>query len=113
MVMLDDNMNVNIKAMNNNLITTYISDFHNSFWITYMYGHPQLHLRHVWGQLTMVAQSLHNDDKWIVLGDFNQVLLKKDKLSFSNNQLRGAYQLKESLNQCIRSEIPPKGQYLA
>ena len=58
------------------------------------------------------AQSLINKDEWIVMGDFNQTLFKKDKLSFNNSKLREADALLKCLDQCALSEIPPKGKYL-
>ena len=74
-----------IKSMNKN-ISVYISDHQNKFWMTCIYGNPKLQHRHqVWDQLSIVAKSLNEEDEWITIGDFNQVLLTKDKVSFRDN----------------------------
>ncbi|OMO55536.1 hypothetical protein COLO4_35936 [Corchorus olitorius] len=43
------------------------------------------------------------------MGDFNQVLKQSDKLSMTNNSLRGAEAFRECLNQCSLSEVKAKG----
>ena len=99
--------------MNMNLITSYIYDLENGFWLTCQYGHPELqHRQHIWDQLTLQSQSIKDDDEWIVLGNFNQVLFKKDKISFKDCNLRGSNQLRECLDNCMLSKIPLKRQYL-
>ena len=81
--MWDDNVTVDIRSMNKNIISVYISDHQNKFWMSYIYGNPELQYRsQVWDQLSLVAQSLNKEDEWITISDFNQVLLTKDKLSF-------------------------------
>ena len=75
MCIWDNNVNVLIKSMNKNIISAYISDHYNKFWISCVYGHPELqHRQQVWNQLTQFAQSLNQDDEWVTMGDFNQVL---------------------------------------
>ena len=82
--------------------------------MTCIYGNPKLQHRHqVWDQLSIVAKSLNEEDEWITIGDFNQVLLTKDKVSFRDNQLKGVQQLRDCLDKCLLSEIPSKGQYLS
>ena len=66
----------------------------------------------VWDQLMNMAQSLNNEDEWIVMGDFNQIIFNKDKLAFNNSKLRGVDALLKCLDQYALSEIPPKSQYL-
>ena len=48
----------------------------------------------------------------MIIGNFNQPFLKKDKLSFTNTALRGAQALKDCIDIYQLSEIPHKGQYL-
>ncbi|XVF46863.1 hypothetical protein PTKIN_Ptkin03bG0062400 [Pterospermum kingtungense] len=108
----DDNVSMNISSMNENLIFAYVKDFKNAFWLTCIYGNPKTHKRHlVWHQLKTFSNSLKEQDEWIVMGDFNQVLEDKDKLSFKNTTLRGADLLRNCIDHCQLSEIPPLGQY--
>ena len=42
----NETLKVMVKSMNKNAVNAYISDQHsNNFWITCLYGHPELHLR--------------------------------------------------------------------
>ena len=95
-------------------IYAYVIDHHhNNFKLTCLYGHPEVHLRqHVCNQLIETSYTMNNEDEWIVIGVFNQILSKKDKLSFHNTNLRGTQALKECLDQCQLSKIPPKVQFL-
>ena len=91
LILWDENVNVVINSMNKNLINAYISNQYNSFCISCLYGYLELNQRQiVWDQLTNNALSLNDDVEWIVIGDFNQPLVSKDKLSYNNTTLRGA-----------------------
>ena len=72
MILWDENVKVDIKTMNKNLITAYIFNHQNGFWLTCLYGHPELqHRQHIQDQLTSMSQSVKGDDEWIIIGDFN------------------------------------------
>ena len=66
----------------------------------------------MWDQLIHNAQSLQGEDEWLVIGDFNQTLSNKDKLSFKTTFSRGAQNLQTFLDQCFLSKIKPNGQYM-
>ena len=110
----DETLKVMVKSMNKNVVNAYISDQHsNNFWITCLYGHPELHLRQqAWDQLLDIAQNINKEDEWIVIGDFNQPFYHNDNLSFNNSNLRGAQAMIACLDESNLSEIPPKGPYL-
>ena len=40
--MWDSCVEVHISLMKKNIICAYLSDFENNFWISYVYGHPEL-----------------------------------------------------------------------
>ena len=94
MIIWYDNVNVAIKSKNKNIINAYVCNHQNKLWQTCLYGHPDFQLQNqVWEQLLVNAQSLDCDDEWLVLGDFNQPLVNKDKLSFKCTELRVAQSL--------------------
>ena len=91
MILWDESVNVTIKPMNKNLINSYILDHHNNLWIFCLYGHLEIQFRQqIWEQLTSFAKMINCDDEWMVIRDFNQVLHRKNKLSFKDYHLRGA-----------------------
>ena len=48
LVFWDESLNVMIKSINKNIVNAYITDHHfNSFWISCLYGHLELHLRNL------------------------------------------------------------------
>lgn len=80
---------------------------------TCLYGNPELHLRdEVWHQLRGIHDQMGPNGKWVVFGDFNQIISSNDKVSFRNMEVRGAQQLIDCINYCESIEMPPKGQYL-
>ncbi|XVF71339.1 hypothetical protein PTKIN_Ptkin12aG0029200 [Pterospermum kingtungense] len=112
LIIWDESVSVSIYSMNKNLIHVYISDNQNKFWVSCIYGHPKTHLRYtVWNQLITFKERLQDNEEWIVMGDFNQVLETKDKLSFKDTNIRGAELLRECPDSCMLSEVPPAGQY--
>ena len=108
--MWKNNVKVNILVMKKNIICVYLSDHENNFWMSCVYGHPELHKRYrVWNDIVNFAFSINNNDEWITIGDFNQVISYDDKISFRNNDIRGVDQLKDCLNFYKLSELPHKG----
>ena len=107
--MWENYIKVNVSLMKKNLICAYIINHENQFWISCVYGCPELHLRfEVWNELIKFAFSLYDINEWITIEDFNQVLTTKDKLSLKNNPLRRAEQLQECLNICNSVRSHPK-----
>ena len=45
MILWDESVKVSIKFMNKNIINAYISDHHNNFWISCLYGHLEMQFR--------------------------------------------------------------------
>ena len=109
-MMWDSCVKVQVSLMKKNIISAYLSDFENNFWISCVYGYPELQNRKkVWEDLNSFARSIDPNNEWVTLGDFNQVLDTKDKLSFKKCTLRGSDHFIECLNECNLSEIPVKG----
>ena len=99
--------------MKKNFICVDISDSLNHFWLSCVYGHHNLQKWHkVWFDFIQFASTIGEHDEWLTIGDFNQILFAKDKVSFKNSLVRGAEGLIDCLNSCKLSEIPPKGQFL-
>ena len=83
----------------------------NKFWITCIYGKPQLHLRYeVWNKLKEFAAWV-KDEKWIVRGDFNQILGPNDKYAIKYQNYLGVDQFRDCINSCKLLELPNKGQH--
>ena len=99
MLIWDGNVRVDIKSMNKNIINAYISYQQNKVWLTCLYGHLEVQSKNqVWSQLIENAKSVQSEDEWLVIGDFNQPLSNKDKLSFKSTKLRGAQNLQDYLD---------------
>ncbi|OMO80770.1 reverse transcriptase [Corchorus capsularis] len=77
-----------------------------------IYGHPELQKRQdVWNQVIQFSTSIPENENWLILGDFNQVLSSSDKLSNTSHSLQGAESLRECLDICNPSEVAAKGQH--
>lgn len=75
--------------------------------ISRVYGMPDLHRRtETWNQLISFK------NRWIAVGDFDQVMFSCDKLSFKSKELRGASDFIECINFCNLIELHSNGQYL-
>ena len=57
-------------------------------------------------------QSITQNNEWLVVGDFNQVLSVNDKLSSKKMYTKGTDLFMDCLNQCSLSEIPSQGQFM-
>ncbi|OMO90423.1 Endonuclease/exonuclease/phosphatase [Corchorus olitorius] len=112
LVLGDDSVSIKIYQMNKNLVCAYIEYNKEKFWLSCLYGHPETqHRCEIRQQLKEFGRIIPEDEGWVVLGDFNQILNTNEKLSFTRNLTRGARELKECLDVCYLSEIPAKGQF--
>ncbi|OMP11686.1 reverse transcriptase [Corchorus capsularis] len=110
LLLLKDDVKVSILSINKNLSLLYLHYKDIKMWLTCIYGHPELSKRgEVWEQLKNMRRQIPQGDEWLVMGDFNQVLHSKDKLSESSNQIRGAEIFKQCLNECGLAEVANKG----
>ena len=106
--MWENNVKVKINIMKKNLICIHLSDLLN-FWLSCVYGHLVLHKQiKVEKDIIHFASSVDENEEWLTIGDFNQVISVNDKISFKNRTLQGA-ELIECLNIYKLSELPPKG----
>lgn len=104
---------VKVLFINENLVHMYIECVNESFFMTCVYGKQKVPLQdQVWKQITSIYDDLNQDAKWVLLGDFNQVLYGDDKLSFKSSELYGAEALKDCLDYCSLLEMPPNGQFM-
>ena len=74
-----------------------------SLWSPCSKSEPQ-----VWSQLSSIKTQVEND-RWIVYGDFNQIVSVKDKFSPMHTTIKGHTQPRECLSHCELLEFPPKG----
>ncbi|OMO88584.1 Endonuclease/exonuclease/phosphatase [Corchorus olitorius] len=108
-LMWKDFVKVSTYFVNKNLILLYWEVNEIRSWVTCVYGNPDLKQRKaVWDQLLEISKNILEDDQWVILGDFNQVLTSRDKLSGKITQLRGAPDLQSCLDKCNMAEIPNK-----
>ncbi|OMO73971.1 Endonuclease/exonuclease/phosphatase [Corchorus olitorius] len=111
LILWNDEVQVEVIYMNKNLIFLYVVWGKRKFWLNCIHGHPNLQQRQqVWDQLIQCKQNIRDEEPWIVLGDFNQVVKGSDKVSLTNSQLQGAENLKQCLDVCCLSELSYKGQ---
>jgi hypothetical protein len=67
------------------------------FTVTFLYGHPNLAHRHlIWNELQTFGRQI--SQRWVCIGDFNQVLQETDKLTFKDNTFVGNLQLQQALS---------------
>ena len=66
----------------------------------------------VWNNIKHFATTIGNNEEWLTIGDFNQVIATNEKISLKNTTIQGEEQLIECLNTCKLCEIPPKGQFM-
>ena len=65
--------------------------------ITFAYGHPELARRaEVWHQLLALKTKAH--PQWICIGDFNQILFREEKFSFTQGSIVGANLLQQFIS---------------
>ena len=97
----------------NNVKVKIVIKTKNQFWISCVYSHS-VHAKKykVWRDIFTFAKSIKEKEECISIGDFNQILLSEDKLSFNSNTIKRAKLLLDCINQCKLSEIPRKGQYM-
>lgn len=77
--------------------------------MTCVYGPPSVSEHHeLWTFLKFVARSI--DLPWIVGGDFNQTLCKKEKWS-KNSRIPDAIEFSDTLNTCGLIELHTTGNF--
>ena len=65
--------------------------------ITFVYGHPKLARRaKVWHQLLAFKTKAH--PQWICIGDFNQILTREEKFSFTQGSIACANLLQQIIS---------------
>lgn len=61
-------------------------------------------------RLKIFKKLLINNERWALIGDFNQVLNSSDKYSPSFHELEGSTKFRECLEVCSLMELEPSGQ---
>jgi len=103
---------VQVLSMSAQHIQCYIfqpSDM-QQFYITYVYGENQEGLgQELWQTLRDIATNM--DDAWCMLGDFNAVLYKGDKMGGNEIQDHEVQPFSECIHDCGLQELRYKGPY--
>lgn len=85
-------------------VSCYDSDGIN-FWITCVYGMPNVSVRHIlWDFIKWIGAGCNVP--WLLIGDFNQILNNSEKLS-RNSKTPGALTFKQTLNHCDLIDLKP------
>ena len=100
---------VSILFQNRHFIHSLITNMQGEvFIVTFLYGHPNLAQRHlIWNELQIFGRQICQ--KWVCIGDFNQVLHESDKLTFKDNIMIGNLQLQLVLSALCLIPIDSKG----
>uniref|UniRef100_A0A2N9H6E1 CCHC-type domain-containing protein n=1 Tax=Fagus sylvatica TaxID=28930 RepID=A0A2N9H6E1_FAGSY len=100
---------VSILFQNRHFIHSQITNMQGEvFTVTFLYGHPNLAHRHlIWNELQTFGREI--TQRWVCIGDFNQVLQETDKLTFKDNTFVGNLQLQQALSDLCLIPIDSKG----
>jgi len=80
------------------------------FTVTFVYGFNQEHLSgQLWSDL--FSKSRNMTDAWCILGDFNIILYKEDKLGGDAVTDHDIQELQNCIDQCDLHEMPNSGAY--
>ncbi|OMO60224.1 reverse transcriptase [Corchorus capsularis] len=110
LLLWNDSVKVTIMSFNKNVFLLYVDLGKTKSWVTCIYGCPELKSRKkVWNQLIQIRSNIPNNEEWIVVGDFNQVLYQSDKLSKTSTSLQGSEDFQQCLDYCNLSEVNFRG----
>ena len=77
--------------------------------ITFVYGHPELAWREeVWQQLSSIKAFSHVS--WFCIGDFNQILSRDEKFSFTQGRISGASLFQKVISDRQFCDLAASGQ---
>ena len=100
---------VSILLQNRHFIHSQITNIQGEvFTVTFLYGHPNIaHRQLIWNELQSFGRQI--TQRWVCIGDFNQVLQETDKFSFKQISSVGNFQLQQVLSDLCLIPIDSKG----
>ncbi|KAJ8423395.1 hypothetical protein Cgig2_029230 [Carnegiea gigantea] len=104
--------NVELLEMTEQMIHCYVTQLHTSkkFYISFIYGLNHESQRHVlWQYLTEIAA--HMNSAWCIIGDFNSVLYKEDRIGGEEIKDHEIKDFAECLEACEMNETRSTGAY--
>jgi len=98
--------------MTEQIIHCYVTQLHSSkkVYISFIYGLNHKGQRYVlWQDLTVIAA--HMNSAWCIIGDFNYVLYKEDRIGGDEIKDHERKDFTESLEACKMNEMRSTGAY--